>query len=922
MKQLHRIVVVFFLVFFVAGFACAQSEDNGIINRTQIDTCKSFLDGKYFLQWGIFCFNAEWFFESYDHIKHAISSFEQNLVEHPCHDSTAFYLGYSYYYLILLNRADNNGEYYEKALCYLPNTDTLSRFVTHCYYGQYLLSSDSLSGIEPDYCKAFNEFNKAMECIVDIDLNTNLLPLYKELYYRHACLLFDSYYNSISLLDTTTFYKEVVELPDWVSCMGEQPLDRCIDDLSRLVNIDQEDIEKNNYDTLALVLLGECYSYKGEYEKAKECYEKWGNPTLYAEKTFLKHYNQAVSLYNGDTLNCVEPDYCGAFQEFETILGSDAGFEKDSLLFPYIKSILYLHADLLLKSYCINIPDTTNTCGLNNEIPEWDSCIGDQQLDRCIDDLHRIIHLGQSEGDTNNLDTLALVMLGECHYYKKEYKKATECYEKSGVSPEHLDIRAAFCFWHSYILIGINDERYDALLGQIIEAYRNNYALYHLLYRDVSDDKLFGKEGDSKDVDESLLKSVHTFLLYYIGKKEYDKALDFWLKIKNNFSLSPILLMDQAFCRMYLGDFSAISDFAYAYNLKSLRKVPEKDQLNDDVDPFKIIKDAYNDIALSALYIEGNYEDAREYYSAIEKPTPEENLMLGVCYKKLNKEEGAKRCFYEVISMEDSIGKISETPYAYLFLGESDKAVESMENLLNTGFPSKICNKNDSLDCFGIHYQAAEIYAKVGRLGEAQWHISKALEYYHDPWALATALKMPLLDTIRNYIEQEVNRYRENLGILESKILRDTIVCDIPFKKSSDYTRTVKCKLQMNNLIKEIELLFDPGADKCQFNIDDAKNLGITNNDIIACIPLKDANGMVVIKPLVSLNKVTIGDIELENVQAVIDSTSNAKSLLGCTVLNNLKVEMPSPVNKGEIRFTYVKESIIIPESKKTLKNN
>ena len=46
--------------------------------------------------------------------------------------------------------------------------------------------------------------------------------------------------------------------------------------------------------------------------------------------------------------------------------------------------------------------------------------------------------------------------------------------------------------------------------------------------------------------------------------------------------------------------------------------------------------------------------------------------------------------------------------------------VESMEQMLKTGFPSKISNEDDSLNCFGIHYRAAEIYAKLGSLEKAQ----------------------------------------------------------------------------------------------------------------------------------------------------------------------------------------------------------
>ena len=51
------------------------------------------------------------------------------------------------------------------------------------------------------------------------------------------------------------------------------------------------------------------------------------------------------------------------------------------------------------------------------------------------------------------------------------------------------------------------------------------------------------------------------------ANQEYEKALDFWFKIKNNFSFNYMLLMDQALCHIFLGDFSAISDLAFAFDM-------------------------------------------------------------------------------------------------------------------------------------------------------------------------------------------------------------------------------------------------------------------------------------------------------------------------------------------------------------------
>ena len=191
---------------------------------------------------------------------------------------------------------------------------------------------------------------------------------------------------------------------------------------------------------------------------------------------------------------------------------------------------------------------------------------------------------------------------------------------------------------------------------------------------------------------------------------------------------------------------------------------------------------------------------------------------------------------------------------------------------------------------------------------KARYHIKKAFQYYNDPLRLAIVLEAPLLVPIQSDVEREVNRY------INLRVSKDTIVCDIPFnKRTQDYTRTVSCKINGKTID---DMLFDPGADKVQLSRDKAKEIGITEDDIIDPTYLvKDANGRKVQVPLVSLKRVEIGDIVLENVQAIINNAPDAQLLLGCTVWNNLKVEMPSPVNKGMIRLTYIKESVEIPKN-------
>ena len=67
-------------------------------------------------------------------------------------------------------------------------------------------------------------------------------------------------------------------------------------------------------------------------EKDKEFLEKalLENSCIYSIGVFIKHYTNSLLLFNGDSINGIDPDYCSAIQEFETILGNDAVFEQDS----------------------------------------------------------------------------------------------------------------------------------------------------------------------------------------------------------------------------------------------------------------------------------------------------------------------------------------------------------------------------------------------------------------------------------------------------------------------------------------------------------------------------------------------------------------------------------------------------------------
>ena len=652
-------------------------------------------------------------------------------------------------------------------------------------------------------------------------------------------------------------------------------------------------------------------------------------PQSYTAMRFICYTISGLCYFN-------EQNNCDAYNAFSQALSYNLDFSSNLSLLEFYKEALYYRSFLLFNSYIQSIPDTISVYGNQKNIPEWATCMGDQQFDRCFDDLNRLINLEQEESDKTQIDTLVLILLGECHFIKGEYEKATDCYEKSGVNPEQLVLLngplSISYFMNSYVKQGKGTSKQFENLWKTGAEYW--YEHYRFLYMDQACYK--NKEG-------VMLLYAQNTMAYYLAKGEYAKGLDFWFKIKNNFSFDGTLRCYQGWCRYFLDDVtSAQEDLGFAADLNPKDRLAHfgvlMSNLNNGIflssppmgDTINSIDTLYYLLGGLSSYNEKDYESAKRYYLNMDKLNPnlDNTFMLAMCYQMLAERENkteqrdrfeasAEKYFRKVIAEESATGEFSNSPYAYIYIHEPDKAIEVIERILQTN----LISTDDSLACWGIHHQAAEVYTKVGELKnrksyvkKAKRHLKKALEYCHSPMILACTEKAPLLTPIHDYVENEVAKYRKQQDLVESSVYRETIVCDIPYKKNGlSNTRTIDSCYINDSLVSN--MLFDPGADYVKLTKKEAKRIGITENDYIGWTPLESAFGKLEYKPLVSLDKFQIGDITLENVQAIIDESSNARLLIGCTVWNNLTVEMPA--NKMIIRLTYVKESIEIPEDKK-----
>lgn len=631
---------------------------------------------------------------------------------------------------------------------------------------------------------------------------------------------------------------------------------------------------------------------------------------------------RGICLYNGLKMS-------DAFDDFSTALNYNIDYTSDPVLPYFYKQSLFLHAILLLGPSADNILEAKYTYELDNKTSVSDMSRDKQRFDLCINELNKLVNIQQPDGLKCTIDTLSFVLLIDCYYYNQEFERAKECYEKSGLTPE-LIAKLSDNLSNNLVVSYTNENEQIANLVDSIANYWYNH--YRLLYIDHAcyQDKELRKTGAKLAIAQSVMA-------YYFGNEEYEKALDFWFRIRNNFSLDATLNCYQGWCRFALGDPMATEALAFAAHLNPkdllsqfglMSSNLEKGIISSD-NPFggMLTGDTLISNAIDSIYylfggLSCYYE--RDYATAIDNfemlgPSSGTNLMLAICYQKLAGKYGnsetndAKDYFLEVIAEEESVGKYANAPYAYLYLDEPNKAVDIMELILQKSTAYPAFTEIDSFNCYGVHYQASEIYAQVGAVQKAKKHFKKAMEYNHTPLALAIAERDSLLTPIYSFVESEVGRYKKQNSIKISPIHHDTIISDIPFKKNGRYnTKTIDCKINgesVNNM------LFDPGADYIQLTWKEADRIGITSNDVIGWIPTTSANGQLVSQQIVSLESVEIGNVMLENVQAVISENPNARLLLGCTVWNNLTVEMPSPINKGMIRLTYIKESVEIPKN-------
>lgn len=275
-------------------------------------------------------------------------------------------------------------------------------------------------------------------------------------------------------------------------------------------------------------------------------------------------------------------------------------------------------------------------------------------------------------------------------------------------------------------------------------------------------------------------------------------------------------------------------------------------------------------------------------------------LRRGDMYTLKNDTQSARADFQKVIELDTVPNSSSCAQYAYWGLGEKEKAINFMDNVIAS-----------DPDNAGNYYDAACLYSRMGELEKAVGFMQTALEKgYHD---FAHMERDDDLNAIRQMpefkelVEQYKKRFESEVGesIVDDAVYEDC-VAEIPFTKENGVYK-VKCSI--NNL--PLYFVFDTGASDVSISSVEAtfmmKNGYLKSTDVIGKQNYMMANGEISAGTVLNIRNVNFGGLELDNIRASVVHNQTAPLLLGQSVLNRLgNIEIDNA--RGVLEITYKKK--------------
>lgn len=505
---------------------------------------------------------------------------------------------------------------------------------------------------------------------------------------------------------------------------------------------------------------------------------------------------------------------------------------------------------------------------------------------------------------------------------EKRYEEAIEQF--SYVTKLASDYSSGYSF-RAESLIGL--KKYDEAIDDIIHALDIDYdnkAFY--LMQDMADSAMVPLVAKLKI--QSTKNPNNDYWLYCLGvvyenKGAYKKAITYYTDCqkKNPSSITSSRISN---CYSEMGDYASALQYidnAIALDSTDYDNVMAKaDILYESGDAKAAILELDKYVAHYPEYYGGYYrrgwykDNSSDVDGAIEDYTMAIVLQPDYAYAYLGRgdmyalkgdKKSAEADYIKVIELDTIPGNSSCAQYAYLELGQKEKAVEFMNNVI----------EKDPDDA-GNYYDAACLHSRMGELDKSIEFLQTALE---KGFRRFSHLEMDDdLDAIRELPKYE-ELIRQYKSIFETEIedkMQATSVyeeqtVEIPFSKEDGVCK-VKCAI--NNL--PLYFVFDTGASDVSLSSVEAtfmmKNGYLKSSDVIGKQNYMMANGEISAGTVINLRNVNFGGLDLDNIRAFVVHNQTAPLLLGQSILSRLgSIEIDNA--KRVLRITYNKK---VEESK------
>ena len=269
-------------------------------------------------------------------------------------------------------------------------------------------------------------------------------------------------------------------------------------------------------------------------------------------------------------------------------------------------------------------------------------------------------------------------------------------------------------------------------------------------------------------------------------------------------------------------------------------------------------------------------------------------LNRGVLYLQKGDSQAADNDFKQVILL-DSVPDAPECAfYAYYYLGDKGKAVETLNKAL------KKENK-------GIFYDAACLYSIMGNKEQAISYLRKSLKNGYRRFAHIKRDRD--LNNIRSTAEYKAllneyeQKHQQEIAEDNDETVYENKTEEVPFTKEDNVCK-VKCII--NNL--PLHFIFDTGASDVSISSVEAtfmlKNDYLSSSDIIGRQNYMTADGKMTEGTVINLRDVKLGNIHLNDIKASVVKNQSAPLLLGQSVFSKLgRIEIDN--DKKLLRITY-----------------